>query len=612
MITWAEIVGLLRIVWRWIWVVILAVVLSAGAALILSQYEQRLYVARATLSIGNAFESARPAQDAVQVSAALGNFYAELARRERVLLPVQQNLQLNFPWQIIVDDMLSINVSPNTGLLEIYITDTSPERAAAIANAIGEQLITYSPTSPEKIEAERQVIETQLKESDQRISDLQQRINTVNTQIQRATSASDLNELNARLTELQLSLGKEQDRYNSLLNTKSSSALNSLRFFELATPPGQPLPSKRLITILVAMVAGLLLSLAAIFLLDRLDTRWRGSDDTQTRFSLRSLGDLPKSPPIMSLLTEQASSRHDAVRTIQSNILLAASERGITTLMLTSPKPTIDRTSLAIDLADLFARTGQRVLLVDADPISAELTRRLHTLDTTQSWNRSGQKNEQMWVHFVATSLSNVALLPASASNHGQPAMLSAARWRELSEMLTGLADIIIFDGPSTLVGPDAALLAGYVDGTILTLDPSVDSRDDVATSKERLIHLPNAHLLGAVTFRRGVQSETSWILPDKRHLELPEPKNSSEWYVEDQEQTYSPEESHEFQAVNVQNEQRVIVTPAGEELKEIMSEQSEQISITEPASKISSSKNTHKQRSSKTRRRPPLPKRTV
>ena len=611
MITWAEIVGLLRIVWRWIWVVILAMVLSTGAALILSQYEQRLYVARATLSIGNAFETARPAQDAAQISAALGNFYAELARRERVLSLVQQNLQLTFPWQTISDDMLRINVTPNTGLLEIYITDTNSERAAAIANAIGEQLIAYSPTSPEKIEAERQVIESQLKESDQRIRDLQQRVDTVNAQIQRATSASDLNELNSRLTELQLSLAREQDRYNSLLNTKSSSEVNSLRFFERATAPAQPLPSKRLVTILVAMMAGLLLSLGAIFLLDRLDTRWRGANDAQTRFSLRSLGDLPKGPPIMSLLTDQASTRHDAVRTIQSNILLAASERGISTLMLTSPKPTIERTSLAIDLADLFSRTGQRVLLVDADPIAAELTKRLHVLDTTQSWNRLGQKNGQMWVHFVATSLPNVALLPASATNHGQPAMLSSARWRELSEMLSGLADIIIFDGPSTLVGPDAALLAGYVDGTILTLDPSVDDRDDVSTSKERLLHLPNAHLLGAVTFQKGALSETSWILPDRRHPELPEPANSPEWYVEEQQDSYSSEQNHNLQSVILKDDQRVIVTPADISAEETASKQTGQLNINDP-SPTKHATDVEKQRSPKIRRRPPLPKRTV
>lgn len=612
MITWAEIVGLLRIIWRWIWVVILAMILSTGTALILSQYEQRLYIAHATLSIGNAFETARPAQDAAQVSAALGNFYAELARRERVLLPVQQNLKLSFPWQIIADDMLIMNVTPNTGLLEIYITDTNPERAAAIANAIGEQLIAYSPTSPEKIEAERQVIESQLKESDQRIRDLQQRINTVNAQIQRATSASDLNELNSRLTELQLSLAREQDRYNGLLNTKSSSEVNSLRFFERASAPTQPLPSKRLVTILVAMMAGLLLSLGAIFLLDRLDTRWRGANDAQTRFSLRSLGDLPKGPPIMSLLADQASTRHDAVRTIQSNILLAASERGISTLMLTSPKPTLERTSLAIDLADLFSRTGQRVLLVDADPIAAELTKRLHMLDTSQSWNRLGQKNGQMWVHFVATSLPNVALLPASATNHGQPAMLSSARWRELSEMLSGLADIIIFDGPSTLIGPDAALLAGYVDGTILTLDPSVDNRDDVSTSKERLLHLPNAHLLGAVTFQKGVLSETSWILPDRRHPELPEPAHSPEWYVEEAQGSYPSRQEHEFQSMSVQDDQRVIVTPATIDSEETSSKQGGQVNTHDQSSRNHMTDETYKQRSSKIRRRPPLPKRTV
>ena len=106
MITWAEINSLLRILWRWIWLVAIAVVLSSGTAFVISQYQRSYYVTRVSLMIGNSFESLRPDQNSVQLATSLGSFYAELARRERILQPVQQNLGLTFPWQIIADEMI--------------------------------------------------------------------------------------------------------------------------------------------------------------------------------------------------------------------------------------------------------------------------------------------------------------------------------------------------------------------------------------------------------------------------------------------------------------------------------------------------------------------------
>ncbi len=501
MLTWKDIWYILRTVLHWWWVIVLATILSSGTAFYLSQQEVRFYVAHTTLMVGNTFESTLPDQNQLVIGSSLARFYGELARREPILKPVQESLQLPFPWQIISDRMLMTNVIPNANLLEIYVTNSNPERAAVIANAIGERLMAYSPTSKEKIQAEQEAIEQRLRDTDAKILDLKTKIAELSIQQRAATSASDLAEINQKLTQLNASLGQEETSYQSLLNYKNNSIVNSLSVFELAAPPLQPLPSKRILMIGMAGLAGMLLALIAIFILERLDNRWQGKRDLEARFSVANLGAIPDGPSLINAPQPFAAGRLQAVHDVQTNILLAAAERGTRTLLISSPHSSESRTRLTVDLADLFARSGHKVLIVDADFTHSSLTRMLAPHDARAWTMMSSNEHNDIWAHLRPTPISNVALLPGRAGENGVPAMIPSLRWQEMVHYLLNTADVILFDGPAALNGPDAALLAPHVDGVVLALDPTKDSREDVNKSKTRLLHQKGAQLLGAVTF---------------------------------------------------------------------------------------------------------------
>lgn len=523
MITWTEIRSIVRSVLRWWWLCVLAVAVAAGSAFYMSQQETRFYVARIALRVGNTLDSRLPDPNQMSVGASLARYYGELARREPILGPVQSSLNLPFSWAILSDRMLMTNVVPSANLLEIYITDSNPERAAAIANKIGEQLIAFSPTSPEKIAAEQQAIEQQISESDLKIKDYQNKIAELKLQQESATSASDLAEISQKITLIEASLNQEQASYKGLLNYRSSSVVNSLSVFEPAVPPREPLPSKRKIIVGIAGLAGLMLSLAAIYVLELLDSRLRGPRENKARFDVDHLGTIPIGPPLLIATEPFAHERLGATRDAQTNILLAAAEQGARVLMITSPQPSEERTSFSIDLADLFGRSGHRVLLVDADFTASLLTQMLGQSSVAHMWaSTSSEQNSHLWSYLRPTVLTNVALLPGKHQS-GVPAMIPSLRWRELVEHLNGSADIIIFDGPAALSGPDAALLAPHMDGVVLTLDPSTNNNDDFARSRERLLHQKGTRLLGTVTFmpskhhsRAGIRQRLrSWRTPE-------------------------------------------------------------------------------------------------
>jgi hypothetical protein len=142
--------------------------------------------------------------------------------------------------------------------------------------------------------------------------------------------------------------------------------------------------------------------------------------------------------------------------------------------------------------------------------------------------------------------------------------MLSSPRWLELASTLVQLVDIVIFDGPSTLVGPDAALLAPHVDGVVLLLDPAVDSGKDVNACRAKLTGQSAVRLLGAVMSHPGEATTADWRLPDRRNPELPgvggEMVHAS-----------ATVEATEIIDLSSDDDARVIITPASSEDGELV-----------------------------------------
>jgi Mrp family chromosome partitioning ATPase len=193
--------------------------------------------------------------------------------------------------------------------------------------------------------------------------------------------------------------------------------------------------------------------------------------------------------------------------------------------MVTSPQSSESRTAFSIDLADLFARSGHKVLIVDADTAQSFMTQMLLPHGPPHAQNvLSATEQSNVWAYLQPTPLPNVALLPGQWNPSGAPAMLPSLRWRELVQHLLEAADVIIFDGPAALHGPDAALLAPHLDGVVLALDPAVDNREEVSKSRERLLHQNGSNLLGAVTFTPTQQRNGSFWrqLRGQQTLSLP------------------------------------------------------------------------------------------
>lgn len=505
MLTWSDVLYYARLFLRWWYVLALAVLLAAGTAWYMTRKQPDIYFAQATLMVGNNFEAAAPSQAQVALSNVLADFYAALAKREVILAPVAEKLQLSFPWYVIRDRMLQTRVDRSANLLEIKITDTNPERGAAIANAIAEALIAYTPNAPEKVAAQQAEINRQLKETQANIRTVEAKIAELEARLANLSSAIDIADVQSQLEALQRTRQRYLDEYTNLINLSNQTSVNTLSLFEAARPATAPLPKKRQLTIAMAGAGGLLIAIVAMLLLDQLDERWSTGSELHSRTRVKSLGTVSErilAPPRIRPSDEVA--RYQALNAIYTNIVAAANSRLPRTLMISSPHPKPIRSALSLGIAESYARTGHRVLLIDMESeslyIPSVITQQTAGHPRRGENSRSFNIPRDLWAYVRPTSIPNLLALSGRLAGYERfSALVPLALWPDIVAYLRTSVDVVIFDGPSALTGPEAALLAPLVDAIVLALNGKEDPRSAVIQAQKQLTSNPDARLLGAV-----------------------------------------------------------------------------------------------------------------
>lgn len=515
MLTWSDILTYLRLFLRWWFVLALAVVLSVATAWVITARQPDVFSSQASLRVGNNFEVAAPNQAQVALSNVLGDYYAALAKREVILAPVVEQLQLGFDWRVIRDRMMVPRVDRGANLLELTVSDTNPERAAAIANAIGQQLIAYTPNAPEKVQAQQAEISRQLEETQANIQAVEAKITELEDNLASLSSAIDISDVQSQLDALQVTRQRYVEEYANLLGLSNQTSTNSLTFFEQARPAVVALPKKRGLTLAMAGAGGLLLAIVAVLILDRLDERWRNGRELQSRTGIRSLGDVPNGVPLRPGLRGTSDGRYKALNNAYSNMVQAAKSKLPRTLLISSPHPSDERSALAIDIAEMYARTGHRVLLVDAESghsnIAGLLGQEAFVPPAMASNGFDGPGS--LWSYVRPTPIHNVLMLSGREAGYERfSSLVPLAFWPEMLAHLRKSADVVIFDGPGALAGPDAGLLAPMVEGVMLVLNGKSDSRSVAMKARKQLMSESDTKFLGAIVTSGGTKSRDQGV----------------------------------------------------------------------------------------------------
>jgi len=498
----------LGVVRRWWWLMILGFLLPMVVSFFLASRQPNLYQAQATVMVGSSLQSPSPNPNIVNMSSQLARAYAQLVERRTVTEAVIQRLDLDMSPERLTKQ-ITVQVQPQLQLIEILVTDSNPQWAAAIANALAVELVQRSPTSQQD-EARREFSERQLVELQQKIEEVSANLAEQQNTLSSLTSAVEVADAEERIAALDRVLASYQAIYASLLQSLGSEQTpNTLTIIEPATVPIVPVPQKTWLMVAVAGMAGLALAFGGVVLLEYLDDhiRWEGPTQ-ETVLGLPVLGAVSRlsareGPLVIRKLP--GSPEAEAIRELRTSILLAAGTPPLKVMLLTSAEPQEGKSLIAANLAVAMAELGRRTLLIDADLRKRQL-HQVFALPKDQGLIELLTDSRPEPGTFVQqTPVPNLCLLPAGKQPCDPTSLLTSSRFARLLEKLKSEYDLILVDSPAAFAVPDATIVATLADATILIVDAKTTSRRAAVRTKGRLEGLGRSAILGVIINRANL-----------------------------------------------------------------------------------------------------------
>ncbi len=505
-----------RLFTKWWWLFVISVIIPAVISYYFTAQRPDLYQAKATILVGaSIFQDPNPDQTTIRLGNTLAAAYAELLRQGPVIEAVIERLGLDrTPGQLA--EQIGTGFYSGAQLLEIQVTDTNPEAAALIANALADELIRRSPASAGSDPEQQEFIRRQLEELQTKVENVGGQIEELTASLSGLTSAAEIQDAQDRITALEGVKSTYQSTYADLLQVSRAESPNALALFEPAVAPQWPLPSKAKLIVAVAGAAGLGLAVGAILLMEFLDTslRWEGGG-AQSVLGLPVLGAVPQVAKKDALSSNNPLSPvAEGVRAVRASIFLMRPNQPYRTLLVTSPGASEGKSFVIANLAVVLAAAGNRVIVIDADmrrPSLHELFDQPNVTGLADVLSDHRVDDEGLLsVPLLETGFDNLYLLPAGRPPLDPATLLTSPRLSALLNSLASQMDMVLIDSPPVLGPPDATVLATLVEGTVLVVSAGVTKRETIQQAKDRLLGFERqaVNLLG-LTVNRAKLNES-------------------------------------------------------------------------------------------------------
>ncbi|GIF98534.1 Wzz/FepE/Etk N-terminal domain-containing protein [Catellatospora citrea] len=416
---------------------------------------------------------------------------------------------------------VSVEVPPNTAVLQIKYAASAPEEAQAGAKAFAQSYLANREGNA-KAELERQAAALRDK-----IKDLTEDLTKINGKL---SGASPKSSNYATLDSQRDTTVTQINQLNNKVNQLATETVSAGTVIREARVPSRPVKPTAAVNYAAGALLGLLAGLGVAALRERLDRRVRGGRDL-VRSGVAVLGAVPGKGAGCTEIFTPFSPGGRAFNRLRNEVV-AAFRPGEQVVVVTGASRGPSATLVAANLAAALSRTGAEVVLIGAQlpdslteaaplarlvgvaptpGLSEVLAGRVSLAESTQRAARTPS------LHVITTG--------GTATAAG---MLQSHALRDIITTLRAHADYLVVEAPSTSASADAQSLASLADAAILAVETRRTSRPEVADAAEQLRRV-GTPLLGGVMMPRlphrarrtpaGADGETAPVEPVGRPL---------------------------------------------------------------------------------------------
>ncbi|MGY1711352.1 polysaccharide biosynthesis tyrosine autokinase [Geodermatophilus sp. SYSU D00758] len=428
-----EVLAAVRSAW---WLPAVGLVIGAVAALLIGLAQTPLYTSSMRLYVSTTgSNSVADAYQGSQLSQARVASYAELVASERLTGRVVDSLDLPMtPDQLA--SAITARAVPDTVLLDITVTDPSPQRARDIAEALGE-------------------------------------------------------EFNAMVAQLETSPDSAQAQATTPV---------SVSVIDAPQVPGVASSPRTQRNVALGALVGLLGGVAASVVRSRRDRSLRQTEEAARLTGVPVLGTVVRDEALQRhhLFSRAAiGGVAEDLRQLRVNLQYLDSENPPKSIVVSSACPSEGTTTLVINLARVLAEAGRRVTIVDADLRRPRVTRYLGLVEGAGLTDLLTGHAE---VVDVVQEYGDEDLYVLSAGpippNPGE--LLASGQMRVLIDALKEKNDVVLIDTSPLLPVADGSSLAALADGVLLAVRYGETSREELQQAKTTLDRV-GARTLGLV-----------------------------------------------------------------------------------------------------------------
>lgn len=464
----------IKIVLRWIWLLVLIPVLTGVSAFFYSANQATVYRGVSRLIIGPGISSPNPDLNALRAGALLTLTYAELTQTLEFRQSIIDDLGLEIT-AIELQEIVDIRPVLDTQVLNIVVDYTDQDLVIVIANRVAEGIVALSPegNSTDFLLTRIQQQTDRLKED---ILNTEDRLVELAIELESQTDPSRQAVITQQIADEERNLSEANTTLAGLYNTlQSRPVTNQVRIVDHAIEPIKK-SSNTALVLLIALGAGGIISGMIIVLLIYLDTL---IVDYET---IRRYVDYP----LWGHVRLDAENRLQNFRMLSTHFTHQHNENNVRSILLTGIEGSDHVASIATDLAITLSQIGKRVLLVDADFSNTVIEERFG-IDTSINLIDVLTKDVIQSNVKPQADYPNLVVIPSGESSADSFFLIASPRLARILGQLEGIADYVIVSAPAMSGFEQSMAMAAWADGGVIIAQQGQTRVSDLSKAIEHL-----------------------------------------------------------------------------------------------------------------------------